>query len=226
MDNSEPTVFVIDEEIVCDSIRLLIEGAGLNVETYGDPHDFLAAYDGRGGCLVLEMLLRRMNGLEFLSRLRENSITLPSLIVTGHGDVAMAVKAMKAGVVDYIEKPFESGVFMNAVNHALAIDRWQRCQRQACADIEAKIAKLTRREREVMDLLVMGRTTRRIAYELEISPKTVDFHRGNIMTKMGVDSPVTLALLTIRAGSICNVHDITQRALAAHDEMALIARRA
>ena len=197
MNKSEPIVFVVDDdEAVCRSLSLLIETVGLKVQTYGSAQDFLDAYDpAQSGCLVLDVRMPGMSGLELQSKLIAESLNIPVIIITGHSDVLLAVQAIKAGAVDLIEKPFRDQDLLDNVQKAIEIDAEVRRRQTKRADIETKMALLTPRELEIIELLVIGKSSKIIGYELGISQKTVDYHRVHILEKMGVDSVVELALL-------------------------------
>lgn len=201
MDSEKPTVFVVDDDdAIRRSLRLLIEDVGLNVVTYSGAQDFLDSYDPcKPGCLVLDVRMSGMSGMELHSKLIEMNIRLPTIIITGHGDVPMAVQAIKTGVFDFIEKPFRDQVLLDSVQKAIELDAQTRHRKVETADIGAKMEMLTHREREVMNLLVLGKSNKTIAYELGISQKTVDYHRANILQKMSVDSIVELVHLTQKA---------------------------
>jgi FixJ family two-component response regulator len=194
-------VFVVDDdEAVCRSLSLLIEDIGLEVKTYTSAPAFLSAYDpAQPGCLVLDVRMSGMSGLELQSRLNELDYGIPTIIITGHADVPMAVEAMKAGALDFIEKPFRDQVLLDNIQRAIDWDARTRRRRQEMRDVQARIRLLTQREREIMDLLVQGKTNKAIAYELGISQKTVDFHRANILQKVEVASVVELVRLTQKA---------------------------
>ncbi len=200
MNKSEPTVFVVDDdEAVCRSLRLLIETVGLKVQTYGSAQDFLDGYDpAQVGCLVLDVRMPGMSGLELQSKLTAEGINIPVIMVTGHGDVPLAVQAIKAGAMDFIEKPFRDQILLDNIQKAIGLEAQTWCEQAEQASIEEKLASLTPREYEIMDLLILGRSNKAIAYELGISQKTVDFHRAHILEKMGVDSVVELVRCVCR----------------------------
>lgn len=202
MNKSEPTVFIVDDdEAVQQSLNMLVETVGLNAQTYGRAEDFLNAYDpAQAGCLLLDIRMPGMSGLELQSKLAAEGINILIIIITGHGDVPMAVEAVKAGAVDFIEKPFRDQTLLDNIQKAIELDANIRRQQSNQADIEAKISLLTPRERQIMDLLLVGKSNKIIAYELGISQKTVDFHRLHILDKMGVDSVVELVRLTQKVG--------------------------
>jgi len=193
-----PIVYVVDDDqAVCQSLGLLIKGVGLDVCTYNSAEDFLANYDpDRQGCLVVDVRMPGMSGLELQNQLNEQGINLPTIVITAHGDIPMAVDAMRAGVVDFVEKPFRDQFLLDNIQKALQLSAQSRSHQAITAEIETKTSHLTPREEEIMNLLVDGRSGKTIAYELGISQKTVDFHRAHILEKMGVDSVVELILLT------------------------------
>lgn len=201
MENSEPVVFVVDDDdAICQSLRLLIEDIGLEVRTCNSAQQFLSEYDSaQPGCLVLDVRMAGMSGLELQSRLRELGVAIPTIIITGHGDVPMAVEAMKAGALDFIEKPFRDQVLLDSIQKAIECDRHAREARKQCAEFESRVGCLTERERQIMDLLMLGKANKVIAYELGISQKTVDFHRANVLAKLGVGSVVDLVRVAHRA---------------------------
>ncbi|MHC4676496.1 MAG: response regulator transcription factor [Planctomycetota bacterium] len=197
-DDIEPVVFVVNgNEDVRESLRQLAKSAKLKVQTYNSPQDFLSAYDpAQPGCLVLDVVMPGMSGLDFQYRLLADGIKIPVIFVTNHCDVSTAVRAMKNGAIDFIEKQVATSVFLDSIQKAFRLDAKVRHEQSVKDDIAAKISLLTSREREIMDLLVSGKPSRIIADRLGVTPKTVDFHRTNILKKMGVDSMVRLLLLT------------------------------
>jgi FixJ family two-component response regulator len=201
MEKENPVVFIVDDdEAICESLRLLIEDIGLEVRTFPGAQQFLAQYEpSQSGCLVLDVRMSGMSGLELQSRLRELGREIPTILITGHADVPMAVEAMKAGAVDFIEKPFRDQVLLDGIQKAIALDAAIRRRRKETHNVQSRIRLLTQREREVMDRLVAGKTNKSIALELGISQKTVDFHRANVLEKIGVDSVVELVRLTQHA---------------------------
>ncbi len=202
MDNDKPVVFVVDDdEAICESLRLLIGDIGLEVRTFTNGRQFLEAYDSsRPGCLVLDVRMSGMSGLELQSRLSELGIRIPIIVITGHADVPMAVEAMKAGAVDFIEKPFRDQVLLDSIQRAVEKDLRTRRRHREQQDVQSRVQLLTSREREVMDRLVAGSSNKSIAFELGISQKTVDFHRANILGKIGVGTVVELVRVTQKLG--------------------------
>jgi two-component system response regulator FixJ len=189
------TVFVVDDDqAMRKSLRRLFERVGFEVETYADANEFLTGYDpAKPGCLLLDIRMPGMNGLDLQDKLAEDQLDIPVVVISGHGDVEKAVRAMKAGAVDFIRKPYKGQVLLARVREALERDARLRGEKARRADIAARFARLTPREREVMSLLVAGHNAKAIAYELGLSRKTVDVHRGHVMAKMQTDSLAELA---------------------------------
>lgn len=187
---AEPTVFVVDDdEAVAHAFRYLIESVGLRVEVFTSPSAFIERFDpARPGCLVLDVRMPAMSGFELLDWLRQRDIEIPVIFVTGHGDVPMAVRAMKAGAVDFIEKPFRDQELLDQIYKAIRMDALSRCDRAKFAAIRERYRSLTEREREVMDLVVAGCANKVIAERLGLSAKTVEAHRAKVMEKMKVRS--------------------------------------
>lgn len=183
-------VFVVDDdEAMRDSMAWLLEANGLKVRMFASAAAFLAAYhEDMAGCLVLDVRMPGMNGLELHERLQALRSTLPVIFVTGHGDVPMAVSALKKGATDFIEKPFNNKEILGLIEQCLAAEREQFSQRRRRAEIGKRLASLTPREREVMELMAAGRLNKQIADDLGISIKTVEVHRGRVMDKMEVRS--------------------------------------
>lgn len=186
----KPTIFVVDDdEAVRNALSLLIRSVGLGVETYASAQEFAQAYDpARPGCLVLDVRMPGMTGPELQEQLSRHQVHIPIIIITGHGDVPTAVRAVQKGAIDFIQKPFDDHVLLSRIEQAIALDAERRREQAKYADTETRIARLTPREREVMDLLVTGKGNKEIAFELGLSRKTVDIHRAHIMLKLGIDS--------------------------------------
>jgi RNA polymerase sigma factor (sigma-70 family) len=197
----ETTVFVVDDDqAMRASLKWLIESVGMQVETFESAQAFLDAYyPGRAGCLLLDVRMPGMGGLELQAYLSRREIRLPVIIITGHGDVAMAVKAMKVGAVDFIEKPFDDEELLNSIRNALQHDEKQRTLRAQRADIAARMAELTPREHEVMAMVTDGKSNREIASTLGVSAKTVEVHRARVMDKMRADSLAELVRMALLA---------------------------
>ena len=181
-----PTVFIVDDDQeVHDAIKLLMNSVGLAAETFGSVQEFLARFDPqRTGCLVLDIRMKGMSGLDLQDRLTQEAIHPPIIIITGHGDVPMAVRAVKAGAVDFIEKPFNDQLLLDAVHRAIEQDAEHRGRASHLADIQVRVQKLTPREREILEMVVAGKRNKVIAIDLGISQSTVEAHRAKVMEKM------------------------------------------
>jgi RNA polymerase sigma factor (sigma-70 family) len=192
LSSSAPTqlVYIVDDdEALRDSLIWLLESTGLESVAFDSAEAFLRAYHpAMNGCLVLDIRMPGMSGLELHEKLIAMHATLPVIFITGHGDVPMAVSALKKGAVDFIEKPFNDQEMVKLIRSALAEDTKHHDSRQQEADAQRRIEGLTPREREVLDLIVAGRLNKQIADDLGISIKTVEVHRARVMEKMGVHS--------------------------------------
>ncbi|MGQ0637277.1 MAG: response regulator transcription factor [Planctomycetaceae bacterium] len=202
--NVAATVYIVDDDSALrDALRLLIQTAGLRVESFETPRAFLDSFDGdRPGCLVLDMHMPEIDGLDLQRRLAERGSRLPIIILTGHGDVPTAVRALRAGALDFIQKPFESRHLLERVREAIAIDARSRHQRADRAQIEARLARLTPRELEVLDRVVEGLPTKAIAADLGSRFNTVQNQRASILKKMQAESVADLVrmVMIVRAG--------------------------
>ncbi len=181
-------VFVVDDdEAMRDSIQLLLESVQLNARTFSSPRDFLECCEaGQAGCLLLDVRMQEMSGMELLEILGSRGISLPVIMITGHGDVPMVVRALKLGAFDFIQKPFFAMALIDRVKDALELDRKNRQRNLALEQRRTLFMTLTDREMEVVDQVVAGNPSKIIARNLGISPKTVDIHRANIMRKLNV----------------------------------------
>ncbi len=190
----EQTVYIIDDdEAVRDSIKELVESVNLNAEIFESAISFLDSFTtDKAGCLVLDIRMSRMSGLVLQERLNDLGATLPVIFITGHGDVDMAVDALKSGAVDFIQKPYHDQNLLDSINDALELDNRNRNISQHDETIEKSIGQLTKREHEVMDLLSQGDTNKIIGKKLDISPRTVEVHRQHIMQKFKVKSTTQL----------------------------------
>ena len=187
---ADGVVHVIDDDAdVRQSLAFLLSTAGLAVRVHDSAVAFLKVLpEIKDGCVVTDVRMPGIDGLELQRRLGELERRLPVIVMTGHGDVPLAVEAMKAGAVDFIEKPFDDEVMLSAIRAALARQADDRERNARAAAIQERIARLSDRERDVLDRLVAGKANKVIAYELGISPRTVEVYRANVMTKMQADS--------------------------------------
>jgi two-component system response regulator FixJ len=195
-----PTAYVVDDDESIRTLwRWLLESNAIAVQTFATAAEFIDAYrHGGPGCLVLDLRLPGMSGLELQEYLRQRDIAIPIVFVTGHGDVPSAVHAFKGGAVDFIQKPFGYKEVVQIIRRALERDAQMRERRARRSEYEERVAALTEREREVMLRVIEGKLNKLIADELAISVKTVEFHRAKVMEKMGVDSVAALVQLRMQ----------------------------
>lgn len=182
----QQTVFVIDDdEAMRDSIHWLLDSGGIHSEMYASAADYLQARsEAQQGCILLDVRMPDMSGMELLQELKHREIDLPVIMITGHGDVPMAVRAMKDGAFDFVQKPFNAQELLDKVHAALSLDQEHRRVSLHVDQLRHLYSNLTEREREVAELIVSGQSSKNIAVQLGISPKTVDIHRANIMKKL------------------------------------------
>ncbi len=194
----EKTVYVVDDdEAIRRFLRGLIPSVGLRVETYATAQEFLDAYQaGSPGCLLLDIRMPDISGLELQAELKRRGIDLPVIILTGHGDVRVAVHAMKAGAVDFIEKPFNNDLLLHGIQKAIADSLRSGVTRVRRQEILQRRDTLTAREREVLGMVVAGETNKGVARQLGISEKTVEIHRAKVMEKMQAKSLANLVRIT------------------------------
>jgi two-component system, LuxR family, response regulator FixJ len=202
MENTKARVYIIDDDdAVRDSLSLQLEATGYEVASFPSAVGFLEiASTLQPGCVISDVQMPDMDGMELQQRLSEMKLDFPVVIVTGHADVALAVRAMKAGAVDFIEKPFEERAILDSLRHAQTRFAAQRATAQAGATAREKLATLTPREREVFDEMVRGKQNKMIAYDLDISPRTVEVHRARVLEKLEARSLSELVRLALAAG--------------------------
>lgn len=191
-------VYVVDDDqAVRESLRWLLESVGLHVETFAGAVEFLERYQDQPGCLVVDVRLPGMSGLDLQQMLIQRDIRVPVIVITGHGDVPIAVRAMKAGAVDFIEKPFNDQTLLDRVRYAIDLDARRRADRREELEVRRRMDRLSPRERQVMERVVAGRFNKEIAEDLGISPKTIEVHRAHVMEKMEANSVATLVRMAM-----------------------------
>jgi FixJ family two-component response regulator len=198
MKEAAPIVFVVDDDAgVRDAVSKLIASVGLRAETFGSTREFLNSKRPEApACLVLDVRLPDVSGLEFQRELAEADIQIPIIFITGHGDIPMSVRAMKAGAVEFLTKPFRGQELLDAIQEAIARDRAAWEMRAQMAEISARYASLTAREKEVMNLVVRGLLNKQVAAQLGASELTIKTHRGRVMEKMQADSVADLVRMS------------------------------
>jgi two-component system, LuxR family, response regulator FixJ len=200
MGHSAVVHLIDDDESVRQALAFLLATTGLAVRVYDSAAAFLAAIETvQPGCVVSDVRMPGIDGLELQRRLHDMRVDMPMIIMTGHADVPLAVEAMKAGAIDFIEKPFDDERLLSAIR--IALDRYDEAGRREAEvnDVQAKLRLLSPREREVLDGLLAGHPNKTIAYDLKLSPRTVEVHRANVMTKMGATSLSELVRLALTA---------------------------
>lgn len=199
MTEQQPVVYVVeDDEAVRDSLAMLLQSEDLPVETYETALSFLEQWHpDLAGCIVLDIRMPGMDGMALQKELKERNSLLPIIFVTGHGDVPLAVDAMRHGAVDFIEKPYREDALLEKIREALAQDAQQRASLKERQVIRDRMATLTPREREVMDRMIAGQANKVIAIELDISQRTVEIHRSRVMHKMGTHSLAHLVRMVL-----------------------------
>jgi len=202
MQSDKATVHVIDDdEAMRDSLAFLLGSAGIEVQTHASANIFLENLSNLNpGCIITDVRMPGLSGIDLLRRLRELKIDMPVVVITGHGDVPLAVEAMKIGALDFLEKPFDDEVLLASVRSALnrlGLDHKRQAERR---EVEGRLATLSKRERDVLQGLVVGKANKQIAYDLGISPRTIEVYRANLMAKMHATSLSDLVRMALLVG--------------------------
>lgn len=199
-------VYVIDDdEAVLHSLEFLLKTAGLEVRSFGSPEAFLKVLpEAKSGCVITDLRMPGITGIDLLRHVKESGIDMPVIVVTGHGDIALAVEAMKIGAIEFLEKPFDDDILLEAVRGALQKEASAAKQKAELSDIHKKLAALSNREMQVLEGLVAGSANKVIAFDLGISPRTVEIYRANLMTKMAANSLSDLVRMAMAAGLLEN----------------------
>ena len=202
MSTTEPILFIVDDdEAMLDALKTMAATIGISAQGYSSAQQFLDDYrPNQSGCLVIDVRMPGMSGLELQATLAERDIQLPVIVISGHADVRVAVRAVKAGALDFLEKPFKQQDLLDLINEAFRIDTAQRSARIAHHKDQSRYELLTPRERQVMALMVRGRAGKEIAAELGISYKTVEKFRARVMSKTRRESVAELVLMAVRLG--------------------------
>jgi len=200
--DTEPTVFLVDDDhAVRDALELLLEAASFKTTSFENAMAFLDAYtQNQAGCLVLDIRMPDMSGMELQDALAAKEITLPIIFLTGHGNVPMSAKAFRTGAIDFMEKPFDERALLERIGEAIQLDRTNRETVARRENARARLTTLTPREQQVMLLVVTGKVNKEIAAELNLSHRTVEIHRGRVMEKTGTQSLTKLIELAVASG--------------------------
>jgi two-component system response regulator FixJ len=197
---SDPIVHVVDDDdAVRKSVSFLLMAEGFNVRQHESAMTFLKMTNIDGGCIVTDVRMPEISGIEFIRLLKERGLSLPVIVMTGHADISLAVEAMKAGAVDFLEKPFEDQRFLDIVRSALELREHNVQQAAELQSIRTRLDALSMRERQVVDCLIAGKANKVIAHDLSISPRTVEIYRANVMTKMEAKSLSELVRMVLVA---------------------------
>jgi two-component system response regulator FixJ len=202
----EPAVFVIDDDdAVRESIAFLLKTVGITVRTFESARSFLDELPRvKSGCIITDVRMPEINGIDLLRAVRESNSDLPVIVITGHGDVPLAVEAMKLGAADFLEKPFDDDLLIASVHTALSKEAGSAKHKAEVAEINDKLNGLSNRERQVLEGLVAGKANKVIAFDLGISPRTVEIYRANLMTKMSANSLSDLVRMAMISGILEN----------------------
>jgi len=209
MTRLESVVCVIDDdEAARQSLEFLLKTADINVRTFESAKQFLQALPEIGsGCIITDVRMPEMSGIDLLRQVKRLNVGLPVIVITGHGDVALAVEAMKIGAIDFLEKPFDDGLLLTSVRTALRKDALAARHNAEVAEVQSRLASLSTRERQVLEGLVAGKANKVIAFDLGISPRTVEIYRANVMTKMAANSLSDVVRIAITAGILMRSGD-------------------
>ncbi len=199
---ADAVIFIVDDDsLIRDSLEQLVKSVGFKAETFSSAQAFLdTELSNTPGCLILDIRMPGLSGLDLQSELLKRRIPIPIIFITGHGTVPMSVRAMKAGAVDFLQKPFEDQELLDLIHHAIDRNRQERLEQAELDKIEQRIKSLTLREHEILVLVTDGQLNKRIAYDLKMSENTVKTHRARIMRKMEVESLAELVRVTEKAG--------------------------
>ena len=205
----KPTVFIIDDDdAVCNALQTLIESMNIPTRAFSNVQTFLDNYDpSQPGCLLLDVRLPQMSGLELQEYLGREGIDIPIIFISGHSNVAMAVRTIKAGAIDFLEKPFDDQMLLDSIQKALEVDKTLRHKAHWRKLILKYLGQLSRREEEVLRLLIQGKPNKVIAHEMILSTKTVETHRAHIMRKLGVNSLAGLVWMALTSGEYQEIPD-------------------
>ncbi len=200
MQHQSQFVFLVDDDPdMQESIRSLLKSVGLPLESYTTAQDFLDKYDrSKEGCMILDVRMPGMSGLDLQQRMKEKGIDLPIIVVSGHADVPMTVRAIKTGAIDLIEKPFNDQVLLDRIHEGLEENSRRQQQKEESAEVVERMETLTPREKEVLNMVVSGKTNKNIAADLNISRKTLDIHRSKVLQKMKAESIADLVRMVLR----------------------------
>jgi two-component system response regulator FixJ len=198
----EPVVYVIDDdEAVRQSLEFLLRTSGFTVRSFESAKAFLEITpQPRSGCIITDVRMPGISGIDLLRRVKELGVDIPVIMITGHGDISLAVEAMKIGATDFLEKPFDDDQLLAALRSTLSRDAGKAERKAEVAEIHDKLATLSNRERQVLEGLVAGSANKNIAFDLGISPRTVEIYRANLMTKMAANSLSDLVRMAMMAG--------------------------
>jgi two-component system response regulator FixJ len=202
----DPVIYLIDDDdAVRQSLEFLLKTAGITVRGFESAKAFLEVLPQiRSGCIITDVRMPEITGIELLQKIKSLNPELPVIVVTGHGDISLAVEAMKIGAVDFLEKPFDDALLLTAVRAALSRDADTGKRKAAISGLHEKLAELSNRERQVLEGLVAGKANKIIAFDLGISPRTVEIYRANLMTKMSANSLSDLVRMAIVTGILEN----------------------